>query len=98
MPIQISFSTLAREQKRSLIKEYPGLERHFSRLEDEILCAPLSGTTELMANRKGQSTPVYCLATETEIFSGAASYSKELIGVYIYSENLQVVRMIQFLF
>jgi hypothetical protein len=59
---------------------------------------PLSGRAELMANRKGQSTPVYCLTTETEIFGGAASYSKELIGVYVYSKNLQMVRIIQFLF
>jgi hypothetical protein len=35
MPIQISFSILAQEQKRSFIKEYPGLAKHFSRLKDE---------------------------------------------------------------
>jgi hypothetical protein len=98
MPIRISFSELAGEQKRLLIEEYPGLERHFTRLEDAVMNAPLSGASELMANRKGQSTPVYSLATETEIFGGAASYSKELIGIYIYSEKLQEVRIIQFLF
>jgi hypothetical protein len=86
------------EQKQSLINEYPGLGKHFSRLEDEIQSAPLSGTSELMANKKGQSTPVYYLATETEIFGGAASYSKELIGAYVYSEKLQTARIIQFLF
>jgi hypothetical protein len=98
MPIQISFSVLAQEQKRSLIREYPGLEKHFSRLEDEIRNNPLVGVPELMANRKGQSTPVYNLSAETEIFGGAASYSKELIGVYVFSEQLQTVRVIQFLF
>jgi hypothetical protein len=98
MPIRISFSIPAREQKQSLIKEYPGLEKHFLRLEDEIQRRPLSGAVELMANKKGTSVPVYCLATETEIFGGAVSYSKELIGVYIYSEKLQMVRIIQFLF
>jgi hypothetical protein len=98
MPIQIAFSILAQEQKQSFIKEYPGLEKHFSRLEDEIQRKPLSGAVEFMANKKGASVPVYCLATETEIFGGAASYSKELIGVYIYSEKLQMVRIIQFLF
>jgi hypothetical protein len=98
MSIQLSFSPLAQEQKWSLIKEYPGLKKHFSCLEDKIQNKPLSGRGERIANRKGQSIPVYCLATETEIFSGAASYSKELIGVYVYSENLQMVHIIQFLF
>jgi hypothetical protein len=52
MPIQISFSPLALEQKRSLLKEYPGLEKHFSRLEAEILNDPLSGAVEIMASKK----------------------------------------------
>jgi hypothetical protein len=86
------------EQKRSLIEKYPGLGKHFSHLEGVIGNAPLSGSVELMANKKGQSTPVHTLATETDIFSGAASYSKELIAVYIYSEKLQMARVVQFLF
>jgi hypothetical protein len=98
MPIQISFSDLALEQKRRLIEKYPGLGKHFSHLEGAIATVPLSGTVELMPNRNGQSIPVYTLAAKTEIFSGAASYSKELIGVYVYSKNLQMARVIQFLF
>jgi hypothetical protein len=65
---------------------------------NKIQKKPFSGTVEFMANKKGTSVSVHCLATQTEIFGGAASYSKELIGVYIYSEKLQRVRMIQFLF
>jgi hypothetical protein len=98
MPIQISFSDPALEQKQRLIEKYPGLERHFLHLEREIVAAPLSGVAEHILNTNGKSVPVYALAAETEIFSGAASYSKELIGVYAYSEKLQMARVIQFLF
>jgi hypothetical protein len=98
MPIQISFSKRVLEQKRLLIEKYPGLEKHFSHLEDAIGSAPPSGAAELMVNKEGRSIPAYTLAAKTDIFSGAASYSKELIGVYVYSEKLQRAHIVQFLF
>jgi hypothetical protein len=96
--IRISFSSLALKQKQSLIKKYPGLTKHFAALEDAIGKNPLSGTTELMLNKKGTATPVRYLATKTEIFGGIVSYSKELIGVYVYSEKLREAGILQFVF
>jgi hypothetical protein len=89
---------MASEQKRLLKEKYPGLEKHFSRLEEAIAANPLSGTAEQILSKNGRSIPAHSLAAKTEIFSGAASYSKELIGVYIYSAKHQIVRVIQFLF
>jgi hypothetical protein len=96
--MRISHSTLAAGRKQALLNEYPGLVRHFEELENTIKENPDSGTKELMPNRSGRSIPVRVLSAQTEIFSGAISYSKELTAIYICSDDMTLGRIIQYLF
>jgi len=51
-----------------------------------------------MVNKNGRSILVRVLSAQTEIFSGAISYSKELTAVYICSDDMTLGRIVQFLF
>jgi hypothetical protein len=94
----ITYSELAGGRKQDLVKEYPGIARHFDELENEIEKNPAAGTQELMANTGGRATPVRTMSTQTEIFGGVVSYSKELIAVYVCSDDMTAIRIVQFLF
>jgi len=96
--MEISHSKQALAKKQLLLKEYPGLKLHFSELQNKIEMNPNDGTKELMVNHGGRSTPVRIMSAETEIFGGAASYSKELAAVYICSDDLAMGRIVQYLF
>jgi len=96
--MKISHSNLAAARKQALLNEYPGLLRHFEELENTIIENPEAGVRELMANKGGSSTPVRALSAQTEIFSGAISYSKQLTVVYICSDDMSLGRIVQYLF
>ena len=96
--MRISHSNLAAARKQALLNEYPGLIRHFEELENAIRENPDAGRKEFMLNRSGGSTPVRVLSAQTEIFSGAISYSKELTVVYICSDDMTLGRIVQYLF
>ena len=96
--MQISHSNLASNQKEAFLKEFPGLKRHFSELEKEIQTNPKDGTKEIMMSGTGRGTLVRTMSAKTEIFGGVASYSKELVAVYICSDNFTMGRIIPFLF
>jgi len=96
--MKISHSNLAADKKQALLAEYPGLIRHFYELENVIKTNPDIGAKELMPNKAGGNTPVRILSAQTDIFSGALSYSKELTVVYIYSDDMMNGRIIQYLF
>jgi len=96
--MKISHSNMATDKKQALLKEYPGLIRHFKELENAIKENPDAGTKEFMANRGGGSTPVRVLSAQTEIFSGAISYSKELTAIYICSDDMTLGRIVQYIF
>jgi hypothetical protein len=71
-----------------------GIARHFDELENEIEKSPTAGTQELMANTGGRATPVRTMSTQTEIFAGVVSYSKELIAVYVCSDDMTAIRFL----
>jgi len=96
--MRVSHSDPAAAKKQALLDEYPGLSRHFEELENTIRDNPLAGAKELMVNKNGRSIPVRVLSAQTEIFSGAISYSKELTVVYICSDDMTLGRIVQFLF
>jgi hypothetical protein len=96
--MKITFSPSSTARKQRLCDQYPGIERHFNELETRILKTPLSGTKMIIPSQGRKDIPAFALSTRTDIFSGAAKYSKELTGVYVYSEKLQTARVIQFLF
>jgi len=96
--MKISHSNLAAAKKRALLAEYPGLIRHFEELENAIKANPDKGTKEFMLNKAGNSVQVRVLNAQTEIFSGALSYSKELTVVYICSDDMANAHIIQYLF
>jgi hypothetical protein len=96
--MKISHSETASDQKRTFIQEFPGLKRHFIDIEQEIQTNPENGTKETMMSKAGRGIQVRTMSAETEIFSGVISYSKELIAVYICTEDFSMGRIIQYLF
>ena len=96
--MKISLSKLANEQKKALIREFPGLRRHFSELEKAIETNPEDGNKEFVLTRTGRYMPVRTIGAVTEIFGGMASYSKELVAVYLCSEDFSLGRVVQYLF
>ena len=76
--MKITHSELASEQRKTLLKQFPGLERHFSELEKAVKANPDNGTKEIILSKTGYGIPVRTMSAETEIFGGVASYSKEL--------------------
>ena len=98
MPMKLTYSPLSEARKQQLYEQYPGIERHFNELEKKIRESPYSGTKMTIPSQSGKDIPALSLSTETDIFSGALSFSKELTGVYVCSGDLQNVRVIQILF
>jgi len=94
----ISHSKLANNQKKILLKKFPGLKRHFCDLEKELETNPDDGAKEIILSKNGRGIPVRIMSAETEIFSGVASYSKVLIAVYVCSDDFSLGRIIQYLF
>jgi hypothetical protein len=55
---------MASEQKEALIKEFPGLKRHFIELEEGIQTNPDAGNNEIMLSVAGHGTPVRTMGAE----------------------------------
>jgi hypothetical protein len=89
---------LSKERKQQLLFKYPGIAQHFRLLEGKIAEDPLSGTETIIPSRGKKDIPVLMLSTETNFFSGALAYSKELTAVYVCSGDLLNARIIQVLF
>jgi hypothetical protein len=97
MPIEISYSLLAEQQKRELSGKYPAIIRHLEKLEEAIKTDPLAGTAELYATL-GKDLPARSLSARPHIFSGNIVYERELTVVYICSGDLHAARIIQILY
>jgi hypothetical protein len=89
---------LSKARKQQLLFKYPGIAQHFRLLEDKIGADPLSGAEIIIPSRGKKDIPALALSTETNFFSGALAYSKELTAVYVCSGDLSSAWVIQILF
>jgi hypothetical protein len=95
--MKITYSPLSEQQKQLLCEKYPGITHHLDLLEEKIQADPLMGAKMMVPSRGVRNIPALSLSTETNIFSGALAYSKELTAVYVCSRDLSIAYIIQIL-